>query len=191
MTRPHFLKPMISLLVLAASAKLLMAAEEKEQAVFGPETKGCRFSVATDRPSYRYDQPIPLQLVLKNVGKKPVTVNFTGSLMMYRFDVRGPNGKPVPLTLEGKRQSNFAPQFELVTASLGPGRSDVGGIAMLNRYYDMTRLGEYTVTAYRHFIWLKGEKNAFEVPSNTIKIVVRHYNAAETKAQHRRESNEK
>jgi len=180
-----------SVLAVSAALSIGMAAEEEEPAVFGAETKGCQFSAATDRPSYRFDEPIPLRLVLKNVGKEPVTINSTNPLMMYRFDVRGPSGKPVPLTLEGKHQSNLVFSGELVTVSLDPGRSDVGGIAMLNRYYDMTLLGEYTVTAYRKLVWQKGEQESFEVPSNTLKIVVRNYNAEETKARQQQESNEK
>jgi len=56
---------------------------------------------------------------------------------------------------------------------LKPGELTVDTIPMLNRLYDMTLLGEYTVTVSRLLVYpVKGDPNPVEVSSNTIKIAV-------------------
>lgn len=140
-------------------------------AEWGPTTEGCRLSVSTDRPSYHPDQPIRLRLVTENTGGKEVHVTHSSLFMVYRFDVRLPDGKPAPLTLEGNRFLSRAAAAQ----SLDPlrvGRQDTESLPMLNRLYDMTLVGEYTVSVYRQ-VWPPGRnQKPVDVASNRVKILI-------------------
>lgn len=177
------------LLLLAVIPNTGRSADDASEIQWGQEINGCRFSATTDRPSYRFDEPIPLNFVLENVGNEPMIVRATDAMKIYRFDVRRADGKPAPLTSEGRRQSNDLEGSENMSIKFPPGARRENGIAMLNRLYDMTLLGEYTVTVYRE-IWQKDGNKSFEVPSKKLKIVVREYNAEEIKAQRQQKSNE-
>lgn len=144
---------------------------------WGAEIEGCRFSVSASRGSFRCDEPVQLRLLVQNVGTKPVNVMHSSLLVDFKFDVRLPNGKSAPLTLEGNREGTDAASA-MAPHRLNPGATDSQGVPMLNRLYDMTVAGEYSITVRRYFI-PAGEKRRVEVSSNTLKIVVRDVDASE------------
>jgi len=137
---------------------------------WGPVKEGCRLSVTAKKTSFGYDQPIALRITLENGSDRTVVIVQSGILLDYEFDVRLPNDKPAPLTLEGKRQKD-RPQFETVSERVKPNGTVVKEVPMLNRLYDMTLLGEYKVTVSRRVIE-EGGKNSFVVKSNTLKVRV-------------------
>jgi len=164
------------------AACLCASAETKEQPdAWGPETQGCRFSATSDRASYRFDQSIRLCLTLKNENNELAVVRQSHVFLAYRFDVRLPNGTPAPLTLEGKRQMDASSAGgSMFGITLKRGQSHIDEVPMLNRLYDMTMIGEYTVTVRRQVsiprVLKPGEERKpavpFDVVSNTLKIVV-------------------
>lgn len=167
--------------MLAGATMCSPMTDQKEIAEWGPETRGCRFAVTSERQQYRFDQPVRLRLVLENTSESPVSIVRTNLMAVYRFDVRLPDGNPAPLTLEGRRQREL-PTDERSIVTMEHGQSDSGGVAMLNRLYDMSLRGEYTVTVYRH-VFPPGENTKpVQVRSNTLKIVV-HERELETETK--------
>lgn len=160
-------------LVLAVSILGLSAqTKEEESSQWGPQTDGAQMSLKATQSKYRFDQPVVLQTIVKNVGDKRLYMVETTLLFMYRFDVRGPDGTPCPLTREGTRERMSGGIGLRGTIILDPGKSNDFKIEMLNHIYDMSLLGKYTVTAYRQ-VTLPGEKGrTVEVPSNKIEITV-------------------
>ena len=144
------------------------ANKEKTPDAWGPAKDGCRLALKASQSRYRFDQPIALQMTLKNDGNSNVRIGLLDSILdMYRVDVRLPSGAAAPLTLEGKRLWSMGATDQ----TLSPGEMAVETIPMLNRLYDMTLSGEYTVTVSRLQVYpVKGK--VIEVVSNTIKIVV-------------------
>src|ERR1035437_309644 len=140
-------------LVLAVSV-LALSAETKgeEPSQWGPQTDGGCVSLKATQSKFRFDQPVALQIVVKNMGDKRLYLLRTGLLFMYRFDVRGPDGKPCPLTREGSREAVGGANGLRDSIGLDPGKSNVSKVEMLNRIYDMSLMGKYTVTAYRTVI---------------------------------------
>ena len=138
----------ILLILLAGTGDVVSAADGDKELEWGKEVEGVRFGIAPLSPSFRYDQPVILHMTVKNFQKVEIHISSGPYMGIYLFDVRLPNGKPAPLTLEGTRQKNDR-VFNVSTSNLAPGESHTERI-MLNRYYDMTMLGEYTITIQRH-----------------------------------------
>jgi hypothetical protein len=147
------------------------AADTQESPDWGPRTNGCRISLIPTQPKYRLNQPIGLQITLKNEGGTVVREELTNLLFMYHFEIKGPDGKLCPLTREGELyRQGFTSS---ASSPLGPGKSDVTEVEKLNLLYDMSRLGEYTVTV-RRYVWPPVKKaKPFEVASNEVTIILR------------------
>lgn len=172
---------MMCVMALAGVTKVDAEAKEKSQPTeWGSETEGCRLAVMADHEAYRFDQPISLSLVCKNTGGKEIGVTRSTLMRDYRFNVRLPDGKPAPLTLEGKRQAEF-PFFMNMLHILKPGDSDTTPVPMLNRLYDMTLRGEYIVTIYRKTRPQGDKQKPVDVMSNVLKIVVHDKDEASSK----------
>ena len=152
--------------------------------------EGVQLGIAPEHPSFRYDQPVVLRIAIKNVREEEIYVRTGLYFSMYRFDVRLPNGKPAPLTLEGARLKNIAENY----GSGGLDKLESGATfdsgMMLDRYYDMTLIGEYTVTIYHIRSYDKAAQKWVEVPSNTAKVIVRHHTAEELEEREQQETNE-
>jgi len=144
--------------------------ERETEPSWGDEVEGCRFSASSPVAVYAPAQPIPLRLRLKNDGKAAVAFFQTDIMQSVRFDVRLPNGMAAPMTLEGKRQSESG---ENVSVTLEPGKSDDLGVSAVNRYFDMTMNGDYTVTVTRFVQLRDGSERSVKVVSNSCKITVR------------------
>ena len=138
----------VFLILLAGIVNARPSAEEDQQVQWGKEVEGSRFGIAPLQPSCRYDQPVKVRMTIKNVGQEASHVLITDLMHVYRFDVRLPDGKPAPLTLEGNRMMDDTNSTGVSFHKLEPGEFHTGRLT-LNRYYDMTLLGEYTVTIYR------------------------------------------
>ena len=180
------------LILLGGIGDVASSANGDKEADSGKEVHGSRFGIAPASPSFRYDQPGILNLTVKNFRKEEISVPFGNNWSIYRFDVRLPNGKPAPLTLEGTRLANDRVVDE-GTVQVKPGASYTEGI-VLNRYYDMTLLGEYTISMQRKVPSPTRPDGTWTwelATSNTLKVTVREYTAEELKERQQQESNEK
>ena len=136
----------------------------------GRTQKGCRLSLTTLQTRYRFDETIPLTVGTSNASEKPAYVRETNAVAMYRFEVRLPDGKPAPLTLEGKRESSIGGSSSTIT--IRPNESHTVTIPMLNRLFDMTLLGQYKVRVFQN-VWLHDNMDApVELESNLIELTI-------------------
>lgn len=165
---------MVAVSFIALGVAAAMSGEEaasKEPIVWGAAKEGCRLALKASLQQYRIDQPISVAMTLKNDSNNNVKFEVAKILMSYKFDVRLPDGGAAPLTLEGKKQS--AGYVGVISRHLRPGELITEDIPMLNRFYDMTLSGEYTVTAYRRLVLpTGGDGKEIEMQSNSIKITV-------------------
>gem|GEM_PF-2869881 len=136
---------------------------------WGEVANGCRYSVRTDQIEYHYSQPVRLLMILENVVEVPVYVVLANFSQMYRVELRLPNGELSPPTLEGLRQ---AQGFTTSIRILDPGKTAIDSVPSLNRLFDMTLAGEYSLTVYRRIILPENKDKWAEVPSNHAKIIV-------------------
>lgn len=137
----------------------------------GATREGCRLSAAADRSSYAFGQPIIIRLTTENAGTKAVSVFWSYPMEVYRFEIRNADGKTVPLTLEGERLASLG-GFSMAVVPLEPGDPKVDVVPMLNRWYDMTLQGDYTVVVHRRVL-MPGASKPIELGSNTLKIAIR------------------
>lgn len=145
--------------------------EETSVSRWGPTSRGCRLSIQATQPSFRYDQPIRVELILANVGEKPVRIFEEPVMVMYRIQVKSPDGEAAPLTAEGQRQmKELENEAARRSITINPGKTFSDRIVMLNRLYDMTIQGEYTVTISVLNVAVLGtaDKSLHEVVSNTL-----------------------
>jgi len=174
----------VYMLILVSGLALGEVANEnsgKQNETWGATVAGCRFSVAADKSSYHVSEPIRLRLILENVGEGRISASDFSLTSDYMWDLRLPNGDPAPLTLFGKRRVSFDDVGSARSWGLDPGERRIVSVSRsdrmyLNRLYDMTLAGEYTLTVKRRFYPAGAEcwKDDWEeVSSNTIKIVVR------------------
>jgi hypothetical protein len=149
---------------------LLMAHAVAGPMEWGKPTKGCRLSLTAGQSSYRFDEPIDLQLILENQSEHAVTVADPGVFSELFFEVLLPSGEPAPMTLEGRRQATM-PQGEFQFTEVTPKASAAIRVESLGRFFDMTLAGTYTITVSRG-VWSDGHGRPSKVRSNTIKIEV-------------------
>lgn len=157
--------------ILEAADKVNKESVTKEPVPAGPITLGCRLSASSPKRTYRFDQSIPLLLEVENVNTDIAYFSDARLFSMYRFDIRLPDGEPSPLTLQGELEST--PFGSMVYIKLARGMRDADEVPAINRLYDMTLEGEYTITVYRQIFTLGDDKQErVEVPSNQLKIKV-------------------
>jgi hypothetical protein len=111
------------------------------------------FTIATDKPRYRTDEPIRLQVRLTNRGQEPVVVNARLGLNPSRrtgevwLDVDGP-AQSTPLIVS----VNIGPPRPADFTTLAPGES-VDKEYALRTYYQLAEPGDYTLSGIYHNKW--------------------------------------
>ncbi|MCH5374403.1 MAG: hypothetical protein JJ992_10520, partial [Planctomycetes bacterium] len=65
------------------------------------------------------------------------------------------------------------------------------GSLLLSRIYDMTLIGEYTVTVFHIRSYNKSAQKWVEVPSKTVKVIVREFTAEEIEEREQQKSKKK
>jgi hypothetical protein len=112
-----------------------------------------QFTIATDKPRYRTDEPIRLQLRLTNRGQEPAVVNARLGLAPSRrsgevwLDVDGPaqsSALIVNVNIGPPRPANFT--------TLAPGAA-VEKEYELRTYYQLAEPGDYTLRGTYHNKW--------------------------------------
>jgi hypothetical protein len=166
------------LVVLALfAANLIQADGEAEEHAklinWGPTKEGCRIAVVARQTEYRYDQPIALDIILQNTNTEDIQVFRTALLSMYRIEVKLPDGNAAPFTLEGRRCGvDRADAVGGYPDVIEAGKSAKDAVTMLNRFFDMTKVGDYTVTVHHIMVYPHGSDKAVEVSSQPIVVKV-------------------
>ena len=135
---------------------------------WGRTAEGLALSIATEKRTYAPGEQIVLNVLLRNFGETPVLLIEQNPLWSYRPTVLFPDGKKAPITIHGKTVSED---------DVGSGISECGHLLepgemrcvefVMNKLYDFTRSGKYTVSVRRmHFAPAeKGNRSSGSDPS--------------------------
>lgn len=155
---------------------------------WGPTNENCRLSVGVERDVYFVDEAIPLRMMIENIGEQAqyllASPGGHAATFGFRFEIQMANARAlrgkraeaqppadIPMTREGRRRADYVGSRAL--HELEAGRIGRATVPMLNRLFDMTVSGDYTVTAYWPLAAKKSGEKPTEVQSNTITIPVR------------------
>jgi hypothetical protein len=126
-----------------------------------------RLSIAPSRAAFHVSQPVRLRIVLENRGETPLHILVASPLEVYQFDVRKPTGETAALTTTGRRKiESISTHLQIVS----PGDSVSDPISDLSELFDMTTIGEYTITVHRNVLTSKNDHAWIRLTSNTIEV---------------------
>ena len=141
---------------LLAGDPVLRAGEDMPQRPTGdqqaPPAEMCQLSAQFEKDTYAPCAPVLLWISIRNTTKHPVVMFETRPENHYRLVVRDERGNIVPLTSYGQ---GIGEVLRNVRVTLDPGK-EVREHILLNRLYDMTVSGTYTVTAKRRVFRSEG-----------------------------------
>jgi hypothetical protein len=132
---------------------------------------GYYITLTTSHDRYNASDSIDLRVELRNTGRRELAFGI-GSSFPYDVDVLGPDGGPAARTQWGRRPSA---SFVASEGSHRMGRLAAGAVveddlSMLNREFDMTLDGQYTITVRRRFSSELDSSAEIEVFSNPVVI---------------------
>lgn len=140
----------------------------------------CRLSVTADKESYKFGSPVNLTLKFENLGSRSVSVANITRADTYEFDLSLPKSVAMsdgdmpersPLTLRGRAMVHAMKNHgSNQVATLDSGKSVVVQIPTLNRVYDMTLTGEYTLVVRRELPSPEEKSESREVVSAPVSI---------------------
>lgn len=132
--------------------------------------KGIQLTLRTLKENFRSDEEVLLWLRVRNSTRRSVFLVETYSEREYKFDVKNEKGEGVPLTEEGERLLNNNAIYRSGPLMIEPGEEKQHNVS-INRIYNMTTPGMYTVTVRRKVFKLNGQQFA-EAVSNALKVRV-------------------
>lgn len=161
---------------LVSSAHPELEGKRDDAIQWGGVIQGCRMSLVPDHEAFHVSQPVPLRLILNNLGEDPVHVVVASLLEVYQFDVLTPTSEVAALTPAGKRKmESISTHLQIVP----PGESVTDIIPDLSKIFDMTMLGEYTVTLHRNILVSENGHVWIRLSSNTINLRIHDDEAVE------------
>ena len=138
---------------------------------WGEIIDGVQLGICLKKDRFPVCEPVHLVIMLKNVGKDPVKYAETYPEQDYSLLVTDKNGKVVPLTRYGARLSkNVGEVLRRVVKTLGP-NGEARVELLVNRLYDMTEAGAYSITVTRP-IAKKDGNGVVVVQSGTLNVQV-------------------
>lgn len=133
---------------------------------------GCFLLVVLDQDEYSSKEAIDLDITLKNTGKDIVTFAVAQPLLVLDIQVTLPNGDSAPLTLEGHRQKEAFASYR--TKKIGQGEQYTYSIPALDRLFDMTLSGTYTLNVKTKVYNLQnGSKEAVQIKSKSVELTIK------------------
>jgi len=179
-------------LVLVLSAYLLCAAiyaatdlasatrpgTNPAEAPWGAAVAGLRLRVTTNKGNYRLLEAVVCQIEIENTGPRNVWQERAAEcLWLYTFDVVAPNGQKSPLTMWSKAIIAWHASIPGSGSrdrdeGLKPGEIRPEHPVALNRAFDMTLDGKYTVTVHRQLTNPMDNSKEITLDSNTVTIMI-------------------
>lgn len=146
-----------------------------KQVVPAPDTqsarsKGIQLTVRTEKESFDSDEVVLLLLSVRNTTRRAVFLVETYSAREYKFDVKNEKGEDVLLTEEGQHLLTNNAVYRSGPLTIEPGEEKQHNVS-INRIYDMTAPGTYSVTVRRKIFKMSG-KLFTEAISNTLKVTI-------------------
>jgi hypothetical protein len=116
---------------------------------WGEAANGAQLGISVAVPTFVVSEPVWVTVTFRNTGKAPITYVETSPLQEYCLVVTDEKGKGVPLTRYGKRiADNFGEITRTMMRSLDSG-AEIQVRLPLNRVFDLSETGTYTITATR------------------------------------------
>ena len=113
-------------------------------------------SLRLEKPVVRSGEPISLRFTLKNSNKHSVFVHESHPDIAYRLLLKNEKGLKVPLTEYGEWLQRTTQDTRLVTIEVKPGEEKQDDV-VLNKIFEMTAPGQYTVTTTRQVFFPNGK----------------------------------
>jgi len=142
-----------------------------DEAIWGIAHEGCRTRILADRDHYSFGEPVHIHAMIQNVGRPNLDVA-VGHFTRYEIQVSLPDGSPAPLTLWGRNKNPLNADGSSTTIKLAPGQTKTDEYPSLNRIFDMTIGGRYSVTARTSVVSDLDSEASVVLFSNTIFIWV-------------------
>lgn len=124
----------------------------------------------TAKSHYKVSEAINVQLTLTNINTDARITHVSGengTMLNYDFLVLAPNGNPTMMTSRGRvavdPYNNIDFMFHRMVAMLFPSRSQIVETVQLNRYFDMTQKGTYTIGVSRRVFGLRPMRTLTQV----------------------------
>lgn len=157
--------------VVMAETDLKSEVKKPPERVWGKPVEGQRLSISAEKRTYCPGERIFLNICFQNVGQTDVEITVCRPLGVFEINVLLPEGKPAPFTLKGKRSYDNSSMGSMSARVVKPQEQICTDIE-LNRLFDMTLNGKYSVTV-RRIVWKAGvfQRNLKAV-SNTLEITV-------------------
>ncbi len=142
-----FLMPWVGVVIL--SGVLSAATQERGESPWGPPTEGCRLSLSTNKQQYQFGEQIDLHITLENADRDYLVLA-EGYWVPYKLEITAPNLRDAPPTLWGQaEQRGEALGGSARVYKLSKGQTRAEDFVMLNRYFDMSLNGKYSIVVHQ------------------------------------------
>lgn len=165
----------IFLIVMLVMTGISVAAIGEEPKDWGLPNDGWHLSLVIEEKEYLVGQPIGIKVVLQNIGQDAAKIPWGGGNVLYVIpaDVTFSDGEKCPKTFWGERET-FAPHGSNSLMKVAPQESDtITSITNLNRAYDMTLDGKYTIVVHRNLPSRADPNKWIDVVSNPVVITIK------------------
>lgn len=140
---------------------------------WGQTIDGLKLKVTVAKTRYAPLEPIRCEIQIQNTGSAKILLSRkAGVLGDYQFDIRSADGTEMPLTVYGQQQKLVSSLGATVLADLVPGQIWSDDVEMLNRMFDMTQSGTYSIVIKKHISYLSQSKENIDLQTNKLTLVI-------------------
>ncbi len=143
----------------------------ESKTAWGEATDGLAISIVTPRAVYGPHERIVLTISLKNVSNDDKRIGQTSPLTLYDVEVLAPGKNKTPFTSYGKNRLENSREAGVRGSVLRPGEVTSVDID-LNRLFDLTLPGPYTVSVQRVVGKTGASDRVLRAISNTITVTI-------------------
>jgi hypothetical protein len=136
---------------------------------WGQPVEGGTLSCSLDKNKVRWDQPVHVTVVTKNVGSRALVIHAGEPWATYEFQLWDPQGE-VPRTRFAKRIEGDRREASGITLEVPPGETIVAELPV-SRLFDLSERGKYTLEAART-VYGQGVNRLVRLVSNRVSFEI-------------------
>lgn len=130
-----------TLLHVAASS----SAKEEGEELWGEKSAGVHIALTISRATYAISEGIECRVQIQNTGESDFSFEVLPLFRTFTFEVKNAKGETVELTAYGKKIVSASDEGETMRMQLKKGESYSCQVFHLERIYDFSQDGEYTI----------------------------------------------